>query len=350
MRAREGKAISHGLDKVFRDLHSSSEDEADDAMDTTDTGRTTAAATSAGRATGRKVVKAKRGAAGTRSRKATPVPSPVQKKGAKRARDRSRTPASKVKKMAVADADGVPTPTVVTAAPPKKAAGPKLRARKSKHPMSLRPRVCNGRSTVVRKLIAKAKATRAVAMATKRLNREDVSKAYFSLDGFTWSPWKQAVAPVSPRRSDSWIPRRGNRTGVRNVDIFGHDTMKPAMYEFAVETPEGRKYPVLSRTTGGFNSCHWDTKLLNTPPVEAQLDRVIRRGCKLYARRALFPGEGDDSVSVNDKDVSSVQELRSLIWKTYDYAWQEHYDTTSRRYLHRTVMKDGVLISDNTRV
>ena len=347
MREREGKAISRGLDAAFRDLHSSSEDEADDAMDTTDVGETSART---GRATGRKVVRAKRGGAGTRPRKATPIPTTHIKKAAKRARDHSKTSTPKVKKMAVADADDAPIPKVVPTVTPKKAAGPKLRARKSTHPMALRPHIRKGRSTVVRKLIAKAKAARGVTTATDKVNREDVSKADFSLDGFTWSPWKQAIASVSPRRSDSWIPRRGNRTGVRNIDIFGHDTVKPAMYEFAVETPEGRKYPVLSRTTGGFNSCHWDTKLLNTPPVEAQLDRVIRRGCKLYARRALFPEEGEDQVTVNDNDVSTVEELRSLIGKTYDYAWQEHYDTTSRRYLHRTVMKDGVLISDNTRI
>ncbi len=343
MREREGKAISCGLDKAFRDLHSSSEDEADDAMDTTDAGETSARA---GKATGRKVVCAKQGGAGTRPRKATAIPITPKKTAAKRARDHSKTTAPKVKKMAVADADDAPIPKVVPTAAPKDAARAKPRARKSTHPMALRPHVRERRSTFVRRLIAKVKTT----MATDKVNREDVSKADFSLDGFTWSPWKQAIASVSPRRSDSWIPRRGNRTGVRNVDIFGYNTMNPAMYEFAVETPEGHKYPVLSRTTGGFNSCHWDTKLLNTPSVEAQLDRVIRRGCKLYARQAIFPKEGEYQVIVNPDDLITLQELRSLICKTYDYAWQEHYDTNSGRSLHRTVMKDGVLISDNTRI
>ena len=284
--------------------------------------------------TGRKIVRAKR--ASERVKK-TPAPKIASPYRATRGRKRSLTPTARPLKKAKAE------PEVTS---PKKT-GPRLRPRKTTHSMKLRPRprALTGRTTRVRKLVNTARTRVHRASAVERQNREEVQQSDFSLGTLDWSPWKEAVAPSTSRKSDVWIPRRNEHTGVRNVDVFQHDTQKPAVYEFAVQTPDGKKYPVLSRTTAGFDGCHWDTKLLNTPPVETQIDRVVKRGCKLYARRALF----NKPVTIERDNINTIDELRSIIHKSYDYPWQEHYDIPSRRYLHRTVMKDGVLISDNRR-
>lgn len=336
VRAREGKAISRNLDAMFKSLRKPEDDamdEEDDAADDATPGPSTSRSRS--RAPARKVVKAKRGGAA----KKTPVAKPTSPVRAARGRKRSVTPAARPAKKVKKVADEP------KAEAPKKA-GPTLRARRATHPMKLRPRPRT--LTAARKLVRTAKARSLRASVTEKKNREEVQQSEFSLGVLDWSPWKAAITPSTPRKSsssESWIPRRNEHTGLRNVDIFEHDTLKPAVYEFAVQTPGGKKYPVLSRTTGGFNSCHWDTKLLNTTPVESQIDRVVKRGCKLFARRALF----EKPVTVDRENVDTMDELRSLIHKTYDYPWQEHYDIPSRRYLHRTVMKDGVLISDNKR-
>ena len=302
-------------------------------MDTGDA----APSTSRSRSTGRKVVRAKRGGGGA---KKAPVPPKVTAPVSTRSRKRSVTPAARLAKK-------VKTRGVEAEEEPPKKAGPKLRTRKATHPMRLRPRprTLTRRNAAVRKLVRNANTRAHRTTTAERQNREEVTQTDFSLGVLDWSPWKEAIAQSTSRKSDSWIPRRNDHVGVRNVDAFQHDTQKAAVYEFAVQSPDGKKYPVLSRTTGGFNSCHWDTKLLNTPPVEAQLDRVVKRGCKLYARRAIF----SKPVTVDRNKVTSVDELRSIIHKSYDYPWQKHYDIPSRRYLHRNVMKDGVLISDNTR-
>ena len=327
MRAREGKAINRNLDTMFKSLRKPE----DDAMDTSEA---TSSTSRSRPTTVRKIVRAKRGSDRVKKTPAPKIASPVR---ATRGRKRSVTPAARPLKRVKAESE----PKA-----PKKI-GPRLRPRKTTHSMKLRPRprTFTGRTTTVRKLVNTARTRAHRASAVERQNREEVLQSDFSLGTLDWSPWKEAVVPSTPRKSDAWIPRRNKHTGVRNVDVFQHDTQKPAVYEFAVQTPDGKRYPVLSRTTVGFNGCHWDTKLLNTPPVETQIDRVVKRGCKLYARRALF----NRPVTIERDNGNTFDELRSIIHKSYDYPWQEHYDISSRRYLHRTVMKDGVLISDNKR-
>ncbi len=181
--------------------------------------------------------------------------------------------------------------------------------------------------------------------AIKRVNREKVNNDKFILNDLKWSSWKPAM--VGNNESDekyTWMERRGDHLGVRNIDLFRKTSHRPSVYEFAVQTPGSIElHPVLCRATAGFTGCHWDTKLLNGLSVECQVDRVLKRGCKLYARRAPF----SRPVNLAKKDVSSVEELRSLIHKCYDYAWNEHYDTSSRKYFHRNVKRNGVAISDN---
>ena len=322
---------------MFKSLRKPGDDDDDDAMDTDDVAPAKTP-TPAVRATARKTLKAKRGGAAAKKVTVARPPTPIR---ATRGRKRSATPTARPMKRAKAGDDAA-----AKAGPSRKAA-PTVRPRRRAHLMKLRPRPRTTPHAAARKHV-KTAATRArKSVEAARKNREAVPQTDLNLSGIlTWSPWREAVVPTTPGKSDSWIPRKNYHPGYRNTDAFQHDTKKPAVYEFAVQTPEGRKYPVLSRTSAGFNGRHWDTKLLSSTPVESQLDRVVKRGCKLFARRALFTAPASRS---GGSGVSSLDELRSLLHQTYDYPWQEHYDSASRRYLHRTVMRDGVLISDNTR-
>ena len=208
----------------------------------------------------------------------------------------------------------------------------------------LRPRKVVVTSKKTKTAAAKAR-TPAKSTTSEKIRRERVIDNEVCFDELNWSSWKPAIAPVAMDKKYEWIERRGERPGVRNIDLFTNNCDRPAVYEFAVQTPAGdKKYPVLSRTTAGFTGSHWDTKLLNGLSVESQLDRVVKRGCKVFVRRALF---SRPIKSKKTGQVTTVNELRSLMQKTYDYAWQEHYDVPSRKYFHRNVRKDGVVISDN---
>ncbi len=180
-----------------------------------------------------------------------------------------------------------------------------------------------------------------------RCKREDVADQLVLTD-LKWSTWKPAIVPttVAPEIKDGgeWVERRGERPGLRNIELFSGKSHNPAVYEFAVQAPGSEDlHPVLSRATAGYTGSHWDAKFLSTLSVEAQVDRVLKRGCKIFARRAPYARP----ISAKKDQPSSLGELRSLIHKTYDYAWQEHYDVDARKYFHRNVRRNGVAISDN---
>ena len=221
-------------------------------------------------------------------------------------------------------------------------------SRKSTGTVAKVTRTANGRVSKLRhRRVQKAVKRLSVkprAAQLEKIKREKIDDEDFCLNQLNWSSWKPAMAPVAMDTKQEWIERRGERPGVRNVDLFTSSCHKPAVYEFAVQPPSSDNlHPVLSRATAGFTGNHWDTKLLNGLSVEAQVDRVLKRGCKVFVRRAPF----SRPIKNKNLEVSTINELRSLIQKTYDYAWQEHYDVPSRKYFHRNVRRDGVTISDN---
>ena len=174
---------------------------------------------------------------------------------------------------------------------------------------------------------------------SKRCNREDVTKTNFRLRNLTWSPWKVGMAEKSPDdESEEWIPRRGEGYGVRRSGLFQNGSDTAAVYEFAVQTARRcRKHPVYVSCTAGFSGLQWDTYLLKQGHLSGQVDNVLRKGCKLFVRRAKV----NTPQRVDDKTVKSVQELRHLIRQTYDYAWSK-VPTTSTRGAVRSLTKRGV--------
>ena len=187
---------------------------------------------------------------------------------------------------------------------------------------------------------------------TEKALREEIGSGRFALADLHWSDWKQALAKTAPARG-SWESRQGQQVGMRNAQLFENMT-DAAIYELAVQPPASRsKIPVLNKVTIGYGDRrHWEAALLSQPKVQTRVNHVLRRGCKLYVRRAL--------VTLNDmavvraktgrirspsKDSPSsitelVRELRSLAGQLYDYAWTDHYDVTTRKYSHRTIHRN----------
>ncbi len=128
-----------------------------------------------------------------------------------------------------------------------------------------------------------------------------------------------AVDPDTPCPG-AWIPRRGEDAyGVRDYTLFMGDTSAPSLYELAVQPGNGcRKYPMYLRSSRGFSQGYWDTYLLRNGLVGDAVDSALRKGCKIFMRRAKV----DKPVRYDNKVVKEVDELRRLIHNTYDYAWQ----------------------------
>ena len=172
--------------------------------------------------------------------------------------------------------------------------------------------------------------------------RETIPETRFVLGALDWSVWNLAMAEKAPTDDpdEGWAPRPGkDHVGMRKPVLFPN-TMCEAMYEFAVQPQDGaRKYPVYYRTTEGFDRASWDTYLLRNKRVKGQVDQVIKKGCKLFVRRAKLDKSAKPLV-LDEKPVNSVADLKGLIQETYDYAWD-----MSIRSKRRDVIKRGKLIS-----
>ena len=70
----------------------------------------------------------------------------------------------------------------------------------------------------------------------EKIHREKIDDEDFCLNELNWSSWKPAMAPVAVDTRHEWIERRGERPGVRNVDLFTSNCHKPALYEFCCST------------------------------------------------------------------------------------------------------------------
>lgn len=193
--------------------------------------------------------------------------------------------------------------------------------------------------------------------AITKVLREEATSDNFILSDLDWSHWKQVIRRQAPlNKDDSWERRLPDHVGYRRNTITPQ-SHEPSVYEFAVLTPEKQKVPVLASVTTGMNGRHWEGAMLGKPKLRAQIDRVLRRGCKLYARRARFSARDMPSIyekcPVERKGKRSrvstdeaVNELRGLMMKVHDYAWRDHYDIDSRTYSHRSVIASGVRVSD----
>ena len=209
---------------------------------------------------------------------------------------------------------------------------------------------------VADKLVARARKSKPVSIEMKRCCRENLSSTKFMPD-LTWSKWYSAFQMEEPKtRADGWAVRSDAHGSFVHKKLFYHDTKVPGVYELAVQPIEGcKKYPVWHTITGGFNSVHWDTYLTHRPHIQGQLDEVLDNGGKVFVRRGKAATTKPYTINVQVKHpksgetetAKSMNELRSLMNKVYDYAWSVKGGVKGSRIRHRDLQKKGVQISNS---
>ena len=191
--------------------------------------------------------------------------------------------------------------------------------------------------------------------AIDKILREEATPTNFPLSSLEWSDWKRAIQRKQPETS-KWESRFVGHRGFRRQELFS-SIKTPAVYEVAVKVPDYKeKIPVLASVKQGIQGQSWEAALLSKDKLRCQVDRVLKRGCKVYVRRAPFsvktmPSIYDKCGIKRKTDCAkstdnAVHELRGLMARVCDYAWRDHYDTASRTYSHRGLVVNGVKVSD----
>ena len=187
----------------------------------------------------------------------------------------------------------------------------------SKKPASVR---------AARKLVARAakapgtgpKSRRLAGKVTipRKLNREKVPDTNFRFNRLRWSPWKLAAVPAEAEvRSGAWRRFLRGAARARGGAVLGVGAggrgQGTVLCEAAVQTrPGARRHVVWCRVLPASSANRLSlSRLLASPSVRAQLDRVMRSGCRVWVRRAK---------------VSRLQnegEVKQQVKDVYDYAW-----------------------------
>ena len=161
----------------------------------------------------------------------------------------------------------------------------------------------------------------------KTVKREAVNEENFILKDLHWSPWTLAMKPKPDTRASEpgWSTTSLTvlpSSTLSQPDLFKGDTDRPTLYEMAIEDSKKRQQvPVYHTVTKGFDKTCWDTYLLRGFNIKWQLKKSLKKGQKLYVRKA--PLSLPMKVKGQRKEVSAVEELRSLMKASYDYAWNK---------------------------
>ena len=152
--------------------------------------------------------------------------------------------------------------------------------------------------------------------STRKLNREKVLGTNFRFNQLHWSPWKLAAVPAEAEvTSGPWRRFLRGAARARGGAVLGAGAtgrgQGTVMCEAAVQTrPGARRHVVWCRVLPASSASHLSlSRLFASPSVRAQLDRVMRTGCRVWVRWArVSRRHTEDEVKQQVKDV-------------YDYAW-----------------------------
>ena len=150
----------------------------------------------------------------------------------------------------------------------------------------------------------------------RKLNREKVPDTSFRFNRLRWSPWKLAAVPAEAEvRSGAWRRFLRGAARARGGAVLGVGAggrgQGTVLCEAAVQTrPGARRHVVWCRVLPASSANRLSlSRLLASPSVRAQLDRVMRSGCRVWVRWAK---------------VSRCQnegEIKQQVKDVYDYAW-----------------------------
>ncbi|KAL8581692.1 hypothetical protein ACOMHN_043110 [Nucella lapillus] len=163
----------------------------------------------------------------------------------------------------------------------------------------------------------KAKRLMKKIVVQRRLIREKVPDTNFRLNELSWSPWKLAVVSSEEEvRSGQWRRFLGGVAKARGGAVVGAVTSSArgrsnVMCEAAVQTrPGARRHVMWCRLLPAASASRLSlARLLASPSVRAQMDHVMRSGCRVWVRWAKVGRSQGEEVKQQVKDI-------------YDYAWR----------------------------
>jgi hypothetical protein len=156
-----------------------------------------------------------------------------------------------------------------------------------------------------------------------------VPESNFRLNGAPWTKWQLVMAQsLLDQEPHLWEARNTGSIGYRRKYICGGKYTKPALYEFAVQTGERcKRYVVYIKSCKGFvlGSRTWESRLLNRLSIKDQINDILKKGYRLFARRCQLRR-------------SSGMMNKMVDIGNYDYAWesQGHNRSTPREVQYRS--------------
>ena len=301
MRAREGAGIRAELDRLFKTLGDASTTPTPSSPSTppvsslfapTPFSFTTAPSRPRKRATG-----------------ATKKPTPV----ARRLFGAAKSPLNKTKAGRVTKRSKPGRATAVTPAASDVTAGPS--------------------TSVVKPPTGNKNFNRAKTNSSPKILRETVdNKEADILGNFNWTTWQPVfLGEVSPRWRH-WKARQGGHVGFRNTKVL-YNTENPALYELAAQTNDDcTPKAVWVGYTSGFTGHNWDTHFL-TSQLQDNIDSVLRRGGKVFVRRATHL---NTSFTHKSDVINTFDDARKALRDSFDYAWSTKSSPRRELFLRRS--------------
>ncbi|KAK7477662.1 hypothetical protein BaRGS_00031046 [Batillaria attramentaria] len=154
----------------------------------------------------------------------------------------------------------------------------------------------------------------AKAAVYRKLNRELVPETNFRFNDLKWSSWKLGAVPVGTEvTSGKWRAFMKGAARARGGPLLEDAGRKTGaiICEVAVQTRAGaRRHVVWCRVLPTSSASRLTlSRLLASPSVRAQLDRVMRSGCRVWVRYANLGRRQPRS------------EVKEQLDTVYDYAW-----------------------------
>ena len=149
----------------------------------------------------------------------------------------------------------------------------------------------------------------------RKLNRELVPHSNFRFNTLDWAPWKLALIPSTETPKGQWRRVLGGAARARSEAVTGATAPRAGkggiLCEAAVQTrPGARRHVVWCRLLPVSSASRLSlSRLLTSPGVRAQLDRVMRSGCRVWVRWAKV------------SKAKYEKEVKQRVKDMYDYAW-----------------------------
>ena len=148
------------------------------------------------------------------------------------------------------------------------------------------------------------------------------------LSNMKWSMWNELISNSVPKdKAKNWSKSQKWCSGYCNDNVDKSSSGSAALYEIAVATPAGKKYPVFYCTTASSaNRTVWSC--FSKQGIQKEVERVLKDKGSIYVRLGQFIGGS----------VENLKKADEYITVNYDYCWCSGTRSND-------IMKDGMIIS-----